>query len=243
VNVDAWLPAALALARLTPLALWASRAGSWLFPGPVAFSLASALALYFGALAGPSGLGSPTPAALSLLLVRELLLGVALCFGVAAPFSALSFAQRALGRALGGGQGESLPRWLALASGALLFRLAIDRALLRLVASVFRDVPFGQALSFAALPGAAAALVAHAAGLALALLLPFLASLLLVDGVLALAQRWFARAPEPVADLPLRALGVVLVLGSALVSFADRVPGLVRGAFALVGPLLGRLLR
>jgi flagellar biosynthesis protein FliR len=241
--MDAWLPAALALARLTPLALWASRAGGWLFPGPVAWSLAGALALYFGALAVPSTLGSPTSMALSLLLARELLLGGALCFGVATPFAALSFAQRALGRALGGGQGEQLPRWLALATGALLFRLAIERALLRLVAGVFRDVPFGQALSFDALPGAAAALVAHAAGLALALLLPLLAALLLVDGLCALAQRWFARDAAPVADLPLRALGVTLVLGSALVGFADRVPGLLRGAFALVGPLIGRLLR
>lgn len=238
-----WLPAALALARLGPLALWASRAGGWLLPGPVAWSLVASLALYFGALGAPAPLAEPSVLGLSTLVLRELVLGGALCFGVAAPFGAVVFAQRALGRALGGSQGELLSRLLALATGALLFRSAVERALLRLVAGVFHDVPFGKPLSWAELPVAGAALVAHAAGLALTLLFPFLAALLVIDALCAATQRWFAREPATLPDLPLRALGVVVVLGSALVSFADRVPGLMRGALGLVTALLARLTR
>jgi type III secretion protein SpaR/YscT/HrcT len=228
---------ALGAARATPIVWMVAPLGGPRLPMParvgLALLLAGLAAPILIASAAASGLGNASPVALSLLLAREVLVGLCLGFVAAAAFRAAEIAGR-LGDTLRGAniaeilvptaEERSSPLgvlYLLLATVVFLQIGGVPRLCEALLES-YRALPVGDGLdavtarrAAAVVTGASARLIAS--GVALAA--PVIVALWLTDLGLGLVARAAPQVPVYFIGLPLKgllAIGLVLVSLGAL---------------------------
>jgi type III secretory pathway component EscT len=228
-------------ARVAPSGLVFSLASRGALPSWLGLGCALALAAGLGAGLPPVSL-SLAPFAVSAAILRELCLGFSFAFAALLPFFALSggiglverepSVERAPFRAL-----------YLLAGAALTLSLGGLRAYARALSESLRVLPLATAnLSRVALLAQTQLIVAQAIGVAIALALPLLTALWLLDLCLALVQR-VAHGESKTEVLPVRralSLGLLVLLCAPL---ASRLPELTRAALNAANELLLRLAR
>lgn len=238
----------LVAARIGPVVVvtpfFSTRGG----PATLRLALLLALTLVFAPIARAHATLPTGPAGLYAL--RELAIGTAWAIAVAVPFHAMDVAGRLADLARGaslaeviapttGDRTSPLGDLLSLAAVAAFFALGGHRAAMLGLAASLEQAPIGALSADGRFGVEAARIVASSLTLGVALALPVLVTLVVVEIGLGLVARASPRVQVFFIGMPLRAgLGLAvlaLVLGRAI----RALPDTIRGAIADAGALLG----
>jgi type III secretory pathway component EscT len=224
--------------RLAPsgvLLSWASRGAV-----PIWLGFAFALALSAGLATGLSPvLVASAPAALLLAIARELAVGLLFAVAALIPFFALGAGIRLVESEPG--QPTPLSTLYTLAAAALTLSLGGLRAYVKALSESLRVLPLAAPhFTRSQLLDETVAMVTQAINAALALGLPLLTAVWLLDLCLSLALR-VAHAGERTDKLPLRRALVLGLLSLVCAPWLSRLPELTRGALHGARALLVRL--
>jgi len=235
----------LAAARALPFA-WVMPLGGRDIPRAVSLSLVLAVASILYAFS-PAMNPVPTGHALVLALAFELGVGAVLALACAAPFIALSWAGQLTQTSVlvqKGAEGGPLATLFRLAALNVFCMLGGHRALSAALVSSLDDVPLGLAkLRAEPLALGISQLFVDALSLGLALALPLLITLWIIDVGMTLVARTAGRTLEPVAQSSLRAAAALVVLALTFTPVIDAFPRAVRDGMASARSLLRSVAR
>jgi flagellar biosynthesis protein FliR len=221
---------ALVLARVAPLFLLAPLFSSKSFPGRARAVTAVALAVGISPLAGQA-LGDaaiPTGAwELGALMIKELLVGMAFSFGIAALFAALTsagaFLDLMIGFSLGGvidpvtGTQSSVLTQLYTMLGVLIF-IAIggDGWVIQGLARTYEAVPLLQAPDVASITAGAQLAFSNVFGAAIMVCAPVLIALVITDAALGIVSRVVPQINVFAVGFPAKIAVGFLLIGASL---------------------------
>ncbi len=235
----------LAAARSLPFA-WVMPLGGRDIPRAIGLSLVLAMASVLCAFS-PAQASVPSGDALVVALACELGIGAVFALACAAPFIALQWTGQLVQTSVlvrPGSEGGPLATLFRLAALNVFCMLGGHRALSTALVSSLDDVPLGLAkLRAEPLTWGVTQLIVDALSLALALALPLLITLWILDVGMTLVARATGRAMHPVGQSPLRAALALLVLGLTFTPVIDAFPRAVRDGMASARSLVRAVAR
>jgi type III secretory pathway component EscT len=235
-----------AFARAAPLCLLLTALSRGLLGASVAGSLGLSLALALAPAGAVSAGVEPTrgPIALALLLLRELACGSLVALALLLPLAAIVWAVRfsELVASPFGQRSGPLAALYGLATGFLCLSLGLQRSLvIGLHESILLAAPASRPLNPAAFGLGVVQLVSEAFALALALGLPLLLSVSLVELGFALLRRSLGTAAQGVLGPSLRWPLLVLLGLGCLMPAVSEVPLALRAGLRLMRELIPRV--